>query len=778
MSISLFTDLELTEKTGKVTTFLITVISMTLAFYLIPLLPTPLPIIVAFLVAYAIYRDPPVGAFLGSMIITLGLFYHLSRINFFQLFHSPLSRMFVMVVLIIPFIIVSTSLTDNLAIIAMDIGIVAVSLLFFKSTFYLAVPVILIFATIYKKRGILITFSYYTFISIPLQVMQYLKTFQEGIPPSLYTPLNIIHKDIQESMRQVSLTEINHILRVISDQILKPAGNSGELQLALASYVDSLPGMLFFLIIISGLISVAALLTLKLPEPLKKTHFPQKYVDIMVYGLPVAAASLASVMFFVLLGILHTPLAFQAVVDPSILMLSTGFTIILSAPVSLSKYIIDLREVLAERVQKLRVGSESMLKEVNHYLGLINITRGPIPSSLSSLKTRMLIVADELNEVIKKASEEDMSLNEVDSLTRRVFTELNSTVSNFNGQLGVALDEYFIKIKFEYLESVKEIHELGLEIEPPEMVDPPTDSTLEMKIGYIYHVIESGGVLVEKLIATTDRIYETICSLFEPSLPVDSPIIQISREKAEIDQPWIIIDAILSSLKNWERQYSTEIVKSTRPIKESVETILELSNRDEMLLPVLEDKFHMIKTLAQDLEKKDFRVGEENLKVLKVILIRDTILATVEVVARIIGVLYDHLKDLENTIGSLLPIEDYEWNRNLTLAERVNTSLEVINNYRSREMSDIITHLYRALSYIDEVVDTIAYYNEKKEFLLNYGILEKKINRILMDSDEVRLGDLGVSEKYEREYIKLYHRSHYKEIPLQETSRSLRRIQS
>ncbi|MFQ6053555.1 MAG: hypothetical protein ACE5OO_04910, partial [Candidatus Bathyarchaeia archaeon] len=193
-------------------------------------------------------------------------------------------------------------------------------------------------------------------------------------------------------------------------------------------------------------------------------------------------------------------------------------------------------------------------------------------------------------------------------------------------------------------------------------------------------------------------------------------------------------------------------------------------------LPILGDGFEMIKELSERLAEKDLRMDEgEDLKVLRVILIRDTILATVEVVGRVVGVLYDHLRELESTIDSLLPVDGYEWNRNLTLVDRIEASLEVINNYERYGINDIISHLYRVLSYMDEAVDTIEYYNERREMLLNYRVIEKKIDRILGERDEVRLEDLGVSEKYGREYLKLYPRSRFSAIPLEETGSSLRR---
>lgn len=168
--------------------------------------------------------------------------------------------------------------------------------------------------------------------------------------------------------------------------------------------------------------------------------------------------------------------------------------------------------------------------------------------------------------------------------------------------------------------------------------------------------------------------------------------------------------------------------------------------------------------------------GEEEMKVLKVILIRDVIFATVEVVAQVIGVLYDYLKEMEADIDALMPMADYEGNKNLTLVDRMNTSLGVIRNYETHEINEIVNHLYRTLSYIDEAMDTIQYYKERKELLLNYQIMEKKMTRILKEKDEVNLDELGVSEKFGREYIKLYIREHNNETPLEEVSDTLRRI--
>jgi hypothetical protein len=63
MSFALFNDEGLGEQTGNLLTAFVTMVSMALGFTFIPLLPSPLPLIIAALVAYAIYKKSPVGTF-------------------------------------------------------------------------------------------------------------------------------------------------------------------------------------------------------------------------------------------------------------------------------------------------------------------------------------------------------------------------------------------------------------------------------------------------------------------------------------------------------------------------------------------------------------------------------------------------------------------------------------------------------------------------------------------------------------------------------------------
>ncbi len=882
MSFALFMDGDMGEQTGKLVTFIINMVSMAIGFILIPLLPMPLPYIVAFLVAYVTYKDKSYGMITGSLLISLGLVYHLSRIGFFQIFQGPIVKIIILSFLIAPFVICPAIISNNLHIIAIDMGIIAVALLFFDSTFYLAIPLILVFATVYKGRGIAFTFIYYAFISIPLQVIQYLKTFQDGVFPPLYTPLSLIYSDIQGSLSYINLDELGKVFNSISEIFLStgferyvtdvpgyivdsfskylvtdyieyirsielpasyapryvidsfmqfissniptyensvlphyvnstlpsfmtrsldpnvwaalPSVSSDVLKIqidelfphyvnyvfqtyfreATGQFLNSVPGIILFLIIMAGFISAITLLNMNMPDPIKESVIPGKYVDFLIYLLPIFVAAVTNLIFFVAIDKLQRPLAFQATVNQSILIYSTAFTILFSTPVSFSKYLFDLREVKEVRATSLISECNYQQEKLERFISLVNRMRTPIPDNFIDLKTRMLIALDEVKE-IKAGTERAKELKEIDENIRRIYNGLKEDVESFETRLDVALRDYYIKTKFEYLEAAGEIIDLGLKVDPPPLPDMEYDVSLEEKLEHIEGVIEAGRVLVEKLIDTSDKIYEIISSLFEPTLPKDSATLMISKEKLEEDEPWVIIDAILVSLKNWEKQYSADIVNATRPINDSIETVVQLSQRRGSLSSLLGDKYEEIRRLAEQINTRNFSDGGENLKVLKVILIRDTILNTVDVVGKIIGILYYYIKDLEFNINLLLPREDFEWNRNLTLTERMSQSLEVINNYEKYRIDELISHLYRVLSYIDEAVDTIEYYNERREMLLNYPVFQKKIQRILDEKGEVKLDELGVSEKYGREYLKMYHRTTYSPLMLEETADSLRR---
>ena len=776
MSFGIFTEERLGEETGRIITFLITMVSMIIGYTQIPFLPTPLPVIIGFLVAYTIYKKKVIGSISGSMLISLGVFYHLSRLGFFQLFTSPLKNVVLMTILFAPFLICPVTFTTNLQIIAMDMGIIAVSLLFFKQTFFLAIPLLLVFATVYKGKGIVYSFIYYIFMSMPLQLMQYLKTYTKGAVPPLYTPLDIIHEDLQSALSTVSVRELSKVINTITG-FANPEVMIGVRRAAVRSFVNSLPGIALFFIIMSGMLSVLAILNMKMPDPVKQNVVPGKYMNVMLYTLPIIAAAITNGVFFIAINSLQAPLNYQATVNRSILLGSTTFTVLFSAPVSLSKYFMDVKEVKVSRRESVKKLSTRHLGKMKRYIRIVDGLGNPVPENFIELRAKMLITRDELEDMNRNSRDAETELTRIDDMLLRLVKVLNDDMEQYESHLNVALKDYYIKEKFEYLESISELTGLGIDIEAPQIPEMVNGSTLEEKVHAINEVIASGHTVVKRLIETSDIIYEIISSLFEPNLPRSSATLTISREKIEEDEPWVIVDAILVSLKNWERQYSADIVKATRPINESMETILELRNREGMLRPLIGEDFDEIERLSQQMTEKSYSAAGDDLNVLRVIQIRDTIFRTVTVVGGIIRVLYTQILQLEESIESLLPREDYEWNRNTTLNYRMKQSLDVIDHYDRYEIDDIVSQLYRVLSYIEEAVETIEYYSERREMLLNYTVFSRKISRIIAEKGEVTLDELGVSEKYGREYLKLFYRTSG-EFRLEETQDALRRSSS
>ena len=243
---------------------------------------------------------------MGCLVIGLGLVYHMSRINIIsQMTPVPLVRTFVIVIIPVLFFLLPVKFHRYEDAIAINLGIIAATLLFFGETYFFAIPLILVVATLYKKTKLGLTLTYYILISLPLQIMEYLNhVFTLANPgwwedpaadPFLYVPVQTVFKSMQESMTQFRILEANKVLETISGQI----EFSGQYpivwitQSVLARYTDSLPGIILFFVIVVGLVSATALFAREL---VTKSHTTNAKLILSV----VTSAS-ATGLFFILL---------------------------------------------------------------------------------------------------------------------------------------------------------------------------------------------------------------------------------------------------------------------------------------------------------------------------------------------------------------------------------------------------------------------------------------------------------------------------------------------
>ena len=67
------------------------------------------------------------------------------------------------------------------------------------------------------------------------------------------------------------------------------------------------------------------------------------------------------------------------------------------------------------------------------------------------------------------------------------------------------------------------------------------------------------------------------------------------------------------------------------------------------------------------------------------------------------------------------------------------------------------------LGYVDESVQTLALYAERKEFLLNYPLAEAAINEQLKVKEKLLPSDLPFQPRFAAEYLRLYYTQRYGE---------------
>ena len=111
---------------------------------------------------------------------------------------------------------------------------------------------------------------------------------------------------------------------------------------------------------------------------------------------------------------------------------------------------------------------------------------------------------------------------------------------------------------------------------------------------------------------------------------------------------------------------------------------------------------------------------------LNLITLRDLLDYFIEVSKDVLSVLYEEVKSEEQAIEDLSPTQDSLWEKNITLRERMTTAMQDLYNPKA-EINHVMANLPKYLAYIDESVQTLTAYHDRKEFLLNYPMAENAI---------------------------------------------------
>jgi len=752
----------------NILTFVITLVSMLLGLSIMPLFPQPLPAILALLIAFVTFKRPIFGMPVGGLLIGLGLMYNLAKLNFISMLGEPQTREMVVIVFLFLFTALPIIFHSRKAAIAINMGIIAAISLFFGQIYFLAIPIILSAVVLFKKTSVL-TVIYYVLISVPLQIMQYLNLvlpierwdwwIEPGTSPPIFVPLTEVFKDVQESMLQFRLYDTSLAMYSITDQITAapPALNHTVTEM-LSHYFDSLPGIILFLVMVIGVVSVIALFM--------RTFFAKSNIAHAERLFPMLIATIATAFFFILASGLQGPLAFRVDIDGAKIVVGTLAAAVFTIPA----FLIDTTPKKRATVEMILEKAKDLEAKLHVFEEELNKAKSGLPISCGSTEAKMLVIKDKLNDILSKASTE---LYEVSAI-EEIFNELESMskeIDNLKTELYITISEYQMFVTCEYSKWIGQFKDIGLEPKTTAKTNFQRDLPLETRIERIRDVLDGGALLANEVIQVADQVYDTIRFLYDPNLPEENQSIKFAKQKLDKKEaPWMAMEALFISLNNWRKQYYVQISKSVENLQNSLSAIAKLTTQSEELLPALGDDFPKLMDHAKKAENIKISIERKNLNAVDALVIREVFESSLSIARDVLSILYEKLKSEEKAIEGLAPSEDYLWEKNESLSERMTSAMKILLNSPKYEFNQVLENLPKSLSYVDECIKTITSYSEKEELLLNYPIAEIAVEDLFRQKKCISAKDLPFEPKYAEEFLKLFYSQRYREFSFDKTS--------
>jgi hypothetical protein len=760
----------------KIVTLLITTITMAVAFSVLPLLPQPLPILLAFLVGFMTYKKPIAGMPLGTAIIGLGLIFHLADLNFISMLGATNVREAFIFVIMGVFIALPIAFHRYKDALAIDFGIIAVMLLFFEPVYFLAIPLILTSA-VYFKKSVGLTATYYILISAPLQIIQYFQHISTiarsdwwiapGASPPLFVSLDIVFKKLTPSMSQFRLFDSSQVVYTIKNQVFSttvPVGRS--IKDALSQYLDSVPGIFLFIAIVVG-VSLALIL-------LMRTFVSESSSSNKLY--PIIIATISAALFFVLLISLQSALAFTTDVNAITIMLGTMSTLLLTLPTAFIDFTPKKKSTFQEIPEKAR----EILSKLQVFEDDLNYAKENTPVTVSSTEGKMLVVKDSVKDILSKAEMQYYEASEVERKLEEL-EKYGKDIDDLECELNTILKEFQILVTSQFSSWIGKIKDTGLTVNFTVNSDFQPVMTIRDRVDVIKQTIDGAKALAVDVAHVAEPIYSIITQLYDPSLPQKSRAVEFTMQKiAEKQAPWIALEALYSSLNNWRRQYGAEILATMQYLQKSLAPIANFTGQSEVLPHIFKDNLPKILDYAKKAETLKFgtdgQVKTDQLKIVDVIALKDEIQFFLDISKEVLSSLYSGIISDEEEIERLLPTKDYLWQKNTTLRDYLKKANDTLANPSSYKINEVIQSLPSYLSCVDDAVQTLAFYRDQKEFLLNYPTAEAAIEEQLKSKRTVSAKDLSFQPNFAAEYLRLYHSSRFSEFSYNYETQTLARI--
>ena len=713
----------------KYLTFIITAIAMALAMSFLPLFPQPLPILLAILVAFVTFRSPRFGMPIGGGIIGLGLIFHLSELYFFSFLGEMRIRIAIVVIWMTLFIILPIIFNRYKSALAIDFGLLAFTMLFSNSTYFLAIPLILVSAVFFKRHASL-SMIYYVLLSVPLQIVQYFEYtvaniarpdwwLEPGSSPPIFVSLSSIFTDLNSAMSQFRLYDTSKVIYDIAGQMTwEPNFLGRTLADALRQYLDSIPGILLFVVIVAGLAGVIIFFSKALTSKGGLISLGDKLFLCIT-------ATITCALFFIFLSILQLPLAFTADVSPSTFILAPLATLLLTLPV----IFVDFTPKQTATTLEVKEKAQNLLDKLGVFNEQIGKVKESIPVNVSTPEGKMLVLRDLVKEIVEKCEKHFYEVNEVNEKFVEL-DKLDKDVDELELELSKILVEYQILVTGEFSNWIGKFKECGLTLNTSTNAFFQQEMTLDERIKIIESVLAQTKSVAKQIIAAVEPIYDTIRELFDPSLPENSKTIQFAKDRLENNgAPWIAVEALHNSIHNWNRQYSGEVSSSMNHLQKSLGPITSLNDENHELSEVFGDNLPKIldyakeaETIKNSLEFKD----ERSLFILKVVSLKNNAQSILCMSQDILFLLYKKFISEEVAIEQSLPVKDYPWSKNTSLNIRLKKANEAFSAKKKMKFNQLIANLPTYLLCIDETFETLSIYKEEKDFILSQFDQPKK----------------------------------------------------
>ena len=764
----------------KMLAFVVTLVAMAIGMSILPLFPPPLPIFLAVLVAFLVYQYPIVGMPIGGAVIGLGLLFNLSQPGFYFISYLGSEQIRVGFVVVTMALLIGLPIAFNRykSVLAIDFGILAVAALSSSSTYFLAIP--LLFASaVYFKRQVVLTVVFYALLTIPLQIVQYyqytvapiLQSDWWNVPgtsPPIFVSLQQIFSSLGSSIAQFRLFDVSQVIYNITGQLtwIPNANINGHnLGNAMTQYLDSAPGLIMFVVIVVGL-------------AMGGIYFTRLLIRSGSGGLsdkllPIFTATIAAALFFILMGALATPLAFSADTSPGTLILGTLATLLFTLPIAF----INTNPKQTTTPQMITDKLKGLIAKAHTLVDQIDNVKANIPVVVSVPEGKISIIKDNLEDTLRKSESQLYDPVEMD----KKFAELDPVgeeIDAVDSELNALLAEYQIFVNCEYSNWIGKLTDIGLDVQSTLTADYLKAMTLDERIDAIKQTLEAGRTLAKNVMLTAEPIYFVVRSLYDPSLPETSRAIEFTNKKIEAkESPWIAIEALYNSLNNWSRQYGADILSSMRYLKDSLAPIANLSSESDMLPPVFGENLSKVLDYAKKAEGMRLLVGKkvekETLSIVDVVSLKDDIQTFLAIAQDVLSMLYTELVTEEDTIDRLLPTKEYVWETNSNLRERLKKATDALANSSDYKINQIMENLPKSLAYVDETVQTLAVYAERREFLLNYPTAEAAIEEQLKTKSRLTPKDLPFQTRFAGEYLRLYYSQRFSEYSFDKDSMQL-----